>query len=59
MALSVLGSQVWPCWVMCPFDSAYVISYWLSSGIKPHKIRQTRYSMSNVTQSLTWPWYNP
>jgi len=44
--------------VTWPFGSPYAISYWRSFGTKPLSLTFPRYSTSNVTQWLTWPWYD-
>jgi len=44
--------------VTWPFDSPYAISYWWFFGTKSLSLRFPRYSTSNVTQRLTWPWYD-
>ena len=44
--------------VTWPFDSPYAMSYWWSVGTKPLSLTVSRYSTSNVTQWLTWPWYD-
>jgi len=44
---------------ICHMPWSYAISYWWYFGLtKPLSLTVSRYSTSNVTQWLRWPWYD-